>query len=119
MSTSTFAESMTALSPAVFAWPASESVSVIIPCYNEEKFIGKALANLVGQYPADYYEIIIVDGQSEDRTRQVVSEFQKLHPDIALTIIDNPARTIPRGLNLGIAAASGEIIARIDAHAAP
>ena len=119
MSTSTFAESMTVLAPAAFAWPASESVSVIIPCYNEEKFIGKALANLVGQYPADYYEIVIVDGQSEDRTRAVVTEFQRLHPDIALTVIDNPARTIPHGLNLGIAAARGEIIARIDAHAAP
>ena len=119
MSTSTFAESMTVLAPGAFAWPASESVSVIIPCYNEEKFIGKALANLVGQYPADYYEIVIVDGQSEDRTRAVVTEFQQLHPDIALTVIDNPARTIPHGLNLGIAAARGEIIARIDAHAAP
>ncbi len=119
MSTSTFAELMTLRAPAAFAWPASESVSVIIPCYNEEKFIGKALANLVDQYPADYYEIVIVDGMSEDSTRAVVTEFQRLHPDIALTIIDNPARTIPHGLNLGIAAARGEIIARIDAHAAP
>jgi glycosyltransferase involved in cell wall biosynthesis len=110
---------MNLLAPTAFSWPAGESVSVIIPCYNEEKFIGKALANLVGQYAADYYEIVVVDGMSEDGTRAVVTEFQRMHPDIALMIIDNPARTIPHGLNLGIAAARGEIIARVDAHAAP
>jgi glycosyltransferase involved in cell wall biosynthesis len=110
---------MTRTAPPAFAWPASESVSVIIPCYNEEKFIGKALANLVGQYPADYYEIVVVDGMSEDGTCAVVTEFRQMHPEIALTVIDNPARTIPHALNLGIAAARGEIIARVDAHAAP
>src|SRR6266550_8731607 len=99
MSTSTFAEPVFSLIPAAIDWPGRETVSVIIPCYNEEKFIGKALANLVGQYPTDYYEIVIVDGQSEDRTRAVVTEFQRHHPDIALTVIDNPARTIPHGLN--------------------
>lgn len=119
MSTSTFADSVTLPAPAAFVWPASESVSVIIPCYNEEKFVGKALANLVGQYPEDYFEIVVVDGMSEDGTRAVVTEFQRTHQEIDLTIIDNPARTIPHGLNLGIAAARGEIIARVDAHAAP
>src|SRR6185436_1844174 len=119
MSTSTFTEAITVPAPAPFAWPRSESVSVIIPCYNEEKFIGKALENLVDQYPTDYYEIVIVDGMSEDGTREVVAQFQQTHPDIALKVVDNPARTIPHALNIGIAAARGEIIARIDAHAAP
>ena len=119
MSTSTFIEAMTVPAPAPFAWPRSESVSVIIPCYNEEKFIGKALENLVDQYPPDYYEIVIVDGMSEDRTREVVAQFQRTHPNSALKVVDNPARTIPHALNIGIAAARGEIIARIDAHAAP
>jgi succinoglycan biosynthesis protein ExoA len=118
MSTSTFLEPMLVPAPA-FVWPRSETVSVIIPCYNEQQSIGKALENLVGQYPADYYEIVIVDGRSEDGTRDVISEFQRTHPDTALTLVDNPARTIPHALNLGIAAARGEIIARIDAHAAP
>lgn len=119
MSTSSFTEIVTVPAPAPFAWPRSESVSVIIPCYNEEKFIGKALKNLVGQYPNDYYEIVIVDGMSEDRTREVVAQFQRKHPDLAIRIVDNPARTIPHALNIGTAAARGEIIARIDAHAAP
>lgn len=119
MSTSTFAEPVFSLTSAAIDWPGRETVSVIIPCYNEEKFIGKALENLVDQYPAQDYEIVIVDGMSEDRTRAVVAEFQRLHPRIAVILVDNPARTIPQALNLGIAAARGKIIARVDAHAAP
>jgi GT2 family glycosyltransferase len=56
---------------------------------------------------------------SEDRTREVVAEFQQLHPELSIKLIDNPERHIPHGLNLAIAAARGEIIARVDAHAAP
>ena len=119
MSTSTFAEANVSLAAAYLAWPGSETVSVIIPCYNEESFIGKALENLVDQYPAEEYEIVVVDGMSEDRTREVVAEFRLAHPTIALTLVDNPARNIPHALNRGIAAARGQIIARIDAHAAP
>ena len=103
------------------ALPALEpvSVSVIVPCYNEETFIGKALENLAGQYPPAAYEIIVVDGLSDDRTREVIADFAQLHPELPVQVIDNPARNIPSALNLGIAAARGEIIARMDAHAAP
>lgn len=96
-----------------------ESVSVIIPCYNEEKFIGKALDNLADQYSYEDYEIVVVDGMSDDNTREVVAEFQRVHPDLSVRLLDNPARNIPGALNLGIAAARGAIIARIDAHAIP
>ncbi len=95
------------------------SVSVIIPCYNEERFIGKALENLADQYDCEYYELIVVDGMSDDRTREVIEQFQDSHPGLAVKLINNPARNIPHALNLGIAAARGEIIARMDAHAAP
>lgn len=122
MSTTTYAEptapisteSVTSLKPRTWA-----SVSVIIPCYNEERFIGKALSNLADQYATDIYEIVVVDGMSSDRTREVVAEFQQSHPQLAVKLIANPERKIPQALNLGIAAARGEIIARIDAHAAP
>jgi len=99
--------------------PVRATVSVVIPCYNEERFIGKALENLAEQYPPEDYEIIVVDGMSLDQTRKVVAEFQRSHPELSVSMVDNPAGTIPHALNLGIAAASGEIIARIDAHAAP
>jgi succinoglycan biosynthesis protein ExoA len=99
--------------------PARPGVSVIIPCYNEERFIGKALENLADQYAPEDYEIIVVDGMSVDRTREIIGEFQQSRPELSIKIVDNPARNIPRALNLGIAAARSEIIARIDAHAAP
>ncbi len=98
---------------------AAESVSVVIPCYNEERFIGKALEQLTSQYDLKQFEIIVVDGRSEDGTRAVVEEFKRLRPDLSLVLLDNPARNIPTALNLGISAAKGSIIARIDAHAVP
>jgi len=96
-----------------------EFVSVVIPCYNEEQFIGKTLENLVSQYDSSRYEIIIVDGMSTDRTREVINQFQRARPMISVRILDNPARKIPTALNIGVGAARGEIVARMDAHAAP
>jgi succinoglycan biosynthesis protein ExoA len=119
MSTAIYTESETFQSAAPLELPARASVSVIIPCYNEERFIGKALVNLAGQYAAEDYEIIVVDGRSDDHTREVVEKFQQSHPELSIQLLDNPERNIPHALNLGIAAARGEIIARIDAHAAP
>ncbi|MGH9872022.1 MAG: glycosyltransferase family 2 protein [Pyrinomonadaceae bacterium] len=97
----------------------NQTVSVVIPCFNEERFIGKALEQLADQYDQERYEILVVDGHSEDRTRAVVAEFKTAHPDVSITVIDNPARNIPTALNLGIAEARGNIIARMDAHAMP
>jgi len=98
---------------------ATKFVSVVIPCYNEERFILKALDQLTDQYDNNRYEIIVVDGMSNDRTRELVAQFKEEHPDLKVTLVDNPARNIPTALNLGVAAASGEIIARMDAHAVP
>jgi glycosyltransferase involved in cell wall biosynthesis len=96
-----------------------EVVSVVIPCYNEEKFIDKALRQLADQYDASCYEIIVVDGHSEDRTREVIAEFISENPQLSVVVVDNPARNIPTALNLGVATARGNIIARMDAHAVP
>ena len=95
------------------------NVSVVIPCYNEEGFIGEALSKLANQYNHEHFEIIVVDGRSEDGTRKVVEEFKRRFPGLSVTLIDNPARNIPTALNLGAAAARGSIVARMDAHAAP
>jgi len=97
----------------------SETVSVVIPCYNEERYIGKALEQLADQYDQKRYEILVVDGLSEDRTRAVVDEFRRARPDVSICVLDNTARNIPTALNLGIEAARGDIIARMDAHAVP
>lgn len=96
-----------------------ETVSVVIPCYNEERFIGNALEQLAYQFEPDRYEIIVIDGLSDDNSRSVVEDFRRRRPDVSVSVVENPARNIPTALNLGIAAAKGSVIARMDAHAAP
>ncbi|MCM3902284.1 MAG: glycosyltransferase family 2 protein [Pyrinomonadaceae bacterium] len=95
------------------------SVSVVIPCFNEQRFITAVLRNLANQYDCDSYEILVVDGRSTDNTRQVVKDFAQGNPELRVRIVDNPARDIPAALNLGIDAAAGEIILRMDAHSVP
>ena len=51
-------------------------VSIIIPCRNEEKFIGKCLDSIIAQdYPKDRLEVLVVDGMSEDGTREIVERY--------------------------------------------
>ncbi len=92
------------------------SVSVIIPCYNESNFISQCLESVLSNdYPKSKLEIIVVDGMSEDGTREIIKSYEERYSFIDL--VDNPMRITPTGLNLGISAAKGEIIVRLDAHA--
>jgi glycosyltransferase involved in cell wall biosynthesis len=91
-------------------------VSVIIPCRNEKSFISKCLDSLVGQdYPKESLEIFIIDGKSEDGTREIIRDYVKKYPFIRL--LDNPNKFTPFGLNIGLRQAKGDIIVRMDAHA--
>ncbi len=95
-------------------------VSVIVPCYNEEKTIRHLLSAVFAQtYPRAQMELIISDGLSTDRTRVVIAEFQTEHPDLNVRVVDNEVKTIPSGLNQAIRESRGEIIVRLDAHSMP
>ena len=95
-------------------------VSVVVPCYNERATIGLLLDALYAQtYPRQQMEVIIADGRSTDGTREAIAAWQQAHPDLTVRVVDNPPRIIPAGLNRAIAAARGEIIVRLDAHAVP
>ncbi len=91
-------------------------LSIIIPCRNEEKYIQKIIENIIIHNQDMSFEIIVVDGMSTDRTREIVREFEKMYPDI-VRLIDNPAKYVPHALNLGIKHARGDILIRMDAHA--
>ncbi len=91
-------------------------LSVICPIYNEEKYIAQFLDSLLQQdYPKDDLEILLVDGMSNDRTREIVAGYTANYPFIRL--IDNPDKIVPYAMNRGIDAAKGDIIMRLDAHA--
>jgi glycosyltransferase involved in cell wall biosynthesis len=96
------------------------TVSVIIPCYNEEDSITDLLVAIYEQsFPRDEIEVIISDGMSTDATREKITDFADEFPDLQLRVIDNRKKTIPSGLNQAIQAASGEYIIRLDAHSNP
>ena len=95
-------------------------VSVVLPIRNEARHIEACLERLIAQdYPREHLEIIVVDGQSEDGTQDVVRRVQCRHPDVHLRLLDNPQRTVPHAMNVGIRAARGAVIVRMDGHAVP
>jgi len=91
-------------------------VSVVVPCRNEEAFIERALASVrANDWPRDRLEILVVDGMSTDRTREIVAALAAEDP--RLRLVDNPKRFAGGAMRLGVAAARGEYIVRVDAHA--
>lgn len=91
-------------------------VSIIIPCYQEEKFIKKCLLSLINNnYPKEKIEILVIDGGSTDKTREIVKKILNQYSFVRL--IDNEKRYQSFALNKGIKECNGEIIIRCDAHA--
>lgn len=98
----------------------SPSVSIIVPCYNEEATIRHLLDAVLAQtYPREQLELVISDGLSTDHTQDVIIAFQKEYADLAVRVVKNTARSIPSGLNQAIRESRGEIIVRLDAHSMP
>jgi glycosyltransferase involved in cell wall biosynthesis len=90
-------------------------VTVIIPSFNEERFIASLLDNIHDQdYPKDRLEVFIIDGLSNDRTRDIIEEYHQHHPYIQMFLNEN--RFVPFALNLGIKKSHGEVVIRMDAH---
>lgn len=91
-------------------------VSVVIPARNEEKFILKCLETIIDQdFPKENLEVLVIDGASSDRTREIVFLWSQKYPWIRT--LNNPQKFTPFGLNIGIREARGEVIIRMDAHA--
>ena len=90
-------------------------VTVIVPCRNEGKWIAPCLDSILSNdYPRERLEVLVVDGMSSDETRSVVEQYAAIQPCIRL--LDNARQITPVALNIGIAAAQGAVIVRMDAH---
>jgi glycosyltransferase involved in cell wall biosynthesis len=90
-------------------------ISIIIPCRNEERFIGSCIDSiLANNYPKDKIEILVIDGMSEDKSRGIVGEYSKQYKFIK--VLDNPQRITPCAFNIGIRNSTGEIIMIIGSH---
>lgn len=93
----------------------SLQVSIILPCRNEARYIRSCLESVVAStFSKDQLELLVVDGCSDDGTREVISEFSKRYPWIKL--LDNARGITPVALNIGIQSARGRIVIRMDAH---
>ena len=90
------------------------SVTVMMPVRNEQHHLPKAVESVLAQNYPGQLEIILAIGPSVDETKRISSELSNKHSGIKL--IENPKGLTTVGLNLAIAASSGEIIIRVDAH---
>lgn len=88
-------------------------ISVIVPVFNEEKYIKDFIDSLI-PIPDDF-EFFFIDGKSQDNTIAEINKYKKDYPNIK--ILNNPERSQAVGLNVAINKITSEYITRLDAHA--
>ncbi len=87
--------------------------SVVIPTLNEEQFLPLILRDLVRQKEHDF-EVVIVDGMSEDKTKQIAHEFSQ---SLDIRFFEVEKRNVSLQRNKGATEARGEYIIFLDADA--
>ena len=91
--------------------------SVVMPVYNEEKYIDDCIKSLLEQdYPIEKMEWIFVDGCSKDKTVEILNGYKEKYPDL-IKVFSNPNKIVPFAMNIGISKSIGKYIVRLDAHA--
>lgn len=90
------------------------SISVLVPVLNEAEHLHEALGAMLDQTGCGEIEVLVIDGLSTDATREIVDRIAAVDPRVRL--LSNPARRTPNALNIGLRAAHGEFVARMDAH---
>lgn len=98
--------------------PSTEStlaVSVVVPVFNEARDIGRVLREVLEQEPPPGgFEVIVADGGSTDRTRDIVAALCPKWPNLRL--VENPRRLSSAGRNAGARAARGRYVVFLDGH---
>ncbi len=94
------------------------TVSLCVVAYNEENYLPSLLSDLAGQtYPHSLTEIVLIDGMSKDRTKEIMLDFARDESSFySVQVLDNPERIQAAGWNVAIANAKSDVIIRIDAH---
>src|SRR5215212_8769782 len=91
-------------------------VTMVVALFNEAATIVECLESLARQdYPADRLEVLVYDGGSTDGSRQIAESVVALHPGWAVAA--NPRRIQAAAWNLGIQAATGDIVGIVSGHA--
>jgi succinoglycan biosynthesis protein ExoA len=91
------------------------SVSILVPVLDEARRLRSTVPAMLAQRHDGDLELLLIDGGSTDGTREILAELARA--DERIRVLENPAGTIPAALNLGLAAARGGYVARMDAHA--
>lgn len=91
-------------------------VSLVIPCRNEVAYIRRCLDSIVGaDHAGCRLSVLVCDGMSDDGTRAIVEEVGLAHPFVKL--VDNPARTTPQAMNIGLQYGTFDVGIILGAHA--
>ena len=88
-------------------------VSVVIPCYNCESFVSRAIESVLHQKYTDW-ELILVNNNSKDNTQKVLDDYQKKYPDKIRTFVEMK-KGGGAARNKGLSEAKGEWIEFLDA----
>lgn len=83
-------------------------ISLIIPAYNEEKYIGACLTS-VEKYGKEFFEVIVINNASTDKTADIARNFSFVR------VIDEPKKGRPYARARGLSESRGELVAYIDA----
>ncbi len=100
--------------------PKTPKFSIIVPTKNEEVVIGRCLSSLLElDYPKNKIEVLVVDGNSTDKTCQITSDFSTKFSGGFKLIKEDGSRGKPTALNLALPYATGEIVGVFDADSIP
>ena len=93
---------------------ASISLTIIMPCFNERRYIAKSIDTLLDEHYQKNCELIIAEGMSNDGTREIIQSY--INRGFPIRLLENKRKIQTYALNLGISEARGDIIIRADAH---
>ncbi len=90
--------------------PPLPGVTVALPVLDEEEQVGRCLAAIDAQDYGHLLEVLVVDGGSSDRTRELARRHRRVR------VVDNPRRSRPAAMNVALREARGDIVVRVDAR---